>query len=56
MELFDRIDQDGGGALDWDEFTTFCVENGMRATSVKERRPVIRHTVSSLSAPSNDTC
>lgn len=32
-ELFKRIDTDQSGTVDWDEFTSYCVESGVAATS-----------------------
>jgi len=32
-ELFRRIDTDGSGTVEWAEFTSYCVESGVAATS-----------------------
>ena len=38
-ELFDQIDVNGDGTLEWEEFTGFCVEAGLVATR-RDKRPL----------------
>ncbi|TMW62379.1 hypothetical protein Poli38472_009872 [Pythium oligandrum] len=35
-EMFDQIDINGDGAVDWEEFTTFCINMGLLTTNGKE--------------------
>uniref|UniRef100_K3WTB1 EF-hand domain-containing protein n=1 Tax=Globisporangium ultimum (strain ATCC 200006 / CBS 805.95 / DAOM BR144) TaxID=431595 RepID=K3WTB1_GLOUD len=41
IELFDEIDINGDGVMEFDEFTSFCVDAGMVATRVKT--PTLKH-------------
>lgn len=39
VELFEQIDVNGDGSLEWEEFTSFCIEAGMMA-SQQARAPL----------------
>lgn len=43
MDIFDEIDINGDGAMEWDEFTLFCIHNAVAATRREESKvPHIR--------------
>jgi len=45
-ELFEQIDINGDGKVDWDEFTSFNIENGMAATNQTEHSQLDEYSVS----------
>lgn len=43
VDLFDEIDINGDGVMEFDEFTSFCVDAGMVATRVKTSAAALKH-------------
>ena len=35
IELFEQVDVNGDGSMEWDEFTGYCIDSGMAATKHK---------------------
>ena len=50
-ELFEQIDINGDTRVDWDEFTSFNIENGMSATKQSDNSNLDEYTISMCTDP-----